>query len=57
MAPKQVREQAWARLATDLDVAKLEAMTVELPLADAPGAAADILKGQVRGRLVVNVNG
>ena len=57
MAPKTVREEAWARLATDLDVAKLEEMTVEMPLADAPGAAADILKGQVRGRVVVNVNG
>ncbi len=56
MAPKPVREQAWARLATDLDVAKLEAMTVEVPLGDAPDAAADILKGQVRGRVVVNVN-
>ena len=57
MAPKTVREEAWARLAADLDVAKLEEMTVEMPLADAPGAAADILKGQVRGRVVVNVNG
>ncbi len=55
-APKAVREKAWARLAQDLDIAKLEAMTVELPLADAARAAADILKGQVRGRIVIDVN-
>lgn len=56
MAPRPLREEAWARLARDLDIAKLEAMAVEIPLSGAPGAAADILKGQVRGRLVVNVN-
>ena len=56
MAPKAVREEAWARLAQDLDMAKLEAMIVDKTLADAPAAAADILKGQIRGRVVVNVN-
>ena len=56
MAPKAIREEAWARLAQDLDIAKLEAMAVELPLSGAMGAAADILKGQIRGRIVVDVN-
>lgn len=56
MAPKAVREEAWARLAQDLDMAKLEAMIVEMPLAEAPAAAAAILKGQIRGRVVVDVN-
>jgi acrylyl-CoA reductase (NADPH) len=56
MAPKPVREAAWQRLAQDLDMSKLEAMIVDMPLADAPAAAAEILKGQIRGRVVVDVN-
>ncbi|MEN9888959.1 MAG: Acrylyl-CoA reductase AcuI [Pseudomonadota bacterium] len=56
MAPRAVREAAWARLARDLDVGKLEAMTQEVGLADAIGLGAQILAGQVRGRVVVNVN-
>ena len=56
MAPRALREAAWARLARDLDVAKLEAMTQEVGLADAIGLGAQILAGQVRGRVVVNVN-
>lgn len=57
MAPRPVREAAWALLASDLDTAKLDAMTREIPLEEAPAVAASILKGQVRGRVVVNVNG
>ena len=49
------RDQAWARLATDLDAAKLESMTSTVPLADTPETAAAILEGQVRGRVVVDV--
>ncbi len=56
MVPKLVREAAWARLAQDLDMAKLDAMIVDMPLANAPAAAAEILKGQIRGRVVVDVN-
>jgi acrylyl-CoA reductase (NADPH) len=56
MVPREVREQAWARLARDLDRAKLEAMTHETDLAGAIAAAPEILKGRVRGRLVVDVN-
>jgi acrylyl-CoA reductase (NADPH) len=57
MAPRAVREAAWARLAQDLDAAQLERMTREVGLADAIGLGAEILAGQVRGRVVVNVNG
>ena len=57
MAPRAVREAAWARLAQDLDTAQLERMTREVGLADAIGLGAEILAGQVRGRVVVNVNG
>jgi acrylyl-CoA reductase (NADPH) len=35
---------------------KLEAMTVSATLADVPRLAAEILKGQIRGRVVVDVN-
>ena len=57
MAPKAHRVTAWARLASDLDKAKLDAMTTEISLAQAITKAPEILAGQVRGRLVVNVNG
>nr|AIE77297.1 acrylyl-CoA reductase AcuI [uncultured bacterium pBIO2155] len=56
MAPKPLREQAWARLAKDLDLAKLDSLVNEVPLAGAIAAGADILAGKIRGRLVVNVN-
>ena len=36
---------------------KLDALTEEIPLADVPKAAGEILKGQVRGRLVVALDG
>ena len=56
MAPRALREAAWARLARDLDLAKLDAMTQEVGLAEAIGLGAQILAGQVRGRVVVDVN-
>ena len=56
MAPLAKRQAAWARLATDLDLAKLESLTQEIGLDAAVQAGADILAGKVRGRLVVNVN-
>ena len=56
MAPRARREAAWARLAHDLDTAKLDAMTQEVGLQDAIGLGAQSLAGQVRGRVVVNVN-
>jgi acrylyl-CoA reductase (NADPH) len=56
MRPKPDREEAWTRLAHDLDLEKLEAMTTTAPLADAPRLGAAILAGEVRGRVVVDVN-
>lgn len=53
MAPLALREQAWARLARDLDPALLEAITTEIPLAHAVDAAHRLMAGQVRGRIVV----
>ncbi|HYK13170.1 MAG TPA: MDR family oxidoreductase [Burkholderiales bacterium] len=56
MAPRALRVEAWTRLARDLDPARLEAITREIALAEAIPAAAEILAGKIRGRLVVNVN-
>jgi len=55
MCPQPERRAAWARLARDLDLKKLESMTTGIGLADALAAAPDILAGHVRGRLVVDV--
>ncbi len=55
MAPRARREQAWARLAQDLDATLLETMVEEVPLEGAVDAAARLMAGQVRGRLVVKV--
>ena len=57
MAPLAVRQAAWGRLARDLDLAKLDAMTREVALAEAPALAEQLLAGQVRGRLVVRLTG
>lgn len=54
--PSEIRADAWSRLARTLDLRKLEAMTEEIALADAIVVAPKILAGQVRGRLVVDVN-
>ncbi|MEW7972069.1 MAG: MDR family oxidoreductase [Candidatus Thiodiazotropha endolucinida] len=57
MASIEKRQQAWNRLARDLDLAQLEAMTVELPFSDLPAVAEEILAGNVRGRTVVKIPG
>lgn len=50
------REEAWGRLASDLDTAKLEQMTSVIGLEDLEEIAPRILAGQVRGRTVVDPN-
>ena len=55
MAPLPLREQAWARLARELDPALLESMIQEISLDDAVEAAHRLMQGQVRGRIVVRV--
>ncbi|MEI6097298.1 MAG: MDR family oxidoreductase [Alphaproteobacteria bacterium] len=56
LKPFAVRQQAWERIARDLDLAKLEAMTSVIGLADLPAQGAAILLGQVKGRVVVDLN-
>jgi acrylyl-CoA reductase (NADPH) len=55
MAPIASRREAWARLARDLDPAKLAALTEEVPLAAAVEKATDLMQGKVRGRIVVKI--
>ena len=56
MYPAAPRKTAWQRLATDLPIGKLEAMTEVIPLGEAFAAGETILKGGVRGRTVIDVN-
>ena len=56
MQPYDNRLRAWQRIAKDLPMDKLEAMVRPATLADLPQLGADILKGQVQGRVVVDVN-
>jgi len=57
MQPYENRVRAWGRIARDLPMDKLEAMIEPATLADLPRLGAEILKGQVRGRVVVDVTG
>ncbi|WGI20634.1 acryloyl-CoA reductase [Amylibacter sp. IMCC11727] len=56
MQPYDNRLRAWERIAADLPMDKLEAMVVPAVLSDLPKLGKDILKGQVQGRVVVDVN-
>jgi acrylyl-CoA reductase (NADPH) len=55
MAPLARRQQAWQRLARDLDRAKLESMNTEISLDQAVDQAQALMAGQVRGRIVVKI--
>ncbi|WP_346912340.1 acryloyl-CoA reductase [uncultured Roseibium sp.] len=57
MRPYEDRIRAWTRLASDLPMEKLHAMIQPATLSDLPDLGAAILKGQVKGRVVVDVNG
>jgi acrylyl-CoA reductase (NADPH) len=55
LAPALIREQAWARLATDLDLGLLDSLTETVGLGYAGRIADDIRAGRIRGRTVVDV--
>ncbi|GGA09381.1 acrylyl-CoA reductase (NADPH) [Neptunicoccus cionae] len=57
MQPYDNRLRAWERVAKDLPMDKLEAMIQPATLSDLPQLGEDILKGQVKGRVLVDVNG
>jgi acrylyl-CoA reductase (NADPH) len=54
-APMPLRVEAWDRLAMDLDISKLEAITTTIGFDDLPDAAQKIMAGKIRGRLVVDI--
>ena len=55
MAPRALRQQAWDRLARDIDADALERVAHEIPLAQAEKRAADLMSGKVTGRFVVRI--
>jgi acrylyl-CoA reductase (NADPH) len=55
MCPREERIEAWQRLARDLPLDRLERMTEAVPLSSLLDLAPRILKGEIRGRIVVEV--
>ena len=56
MQPFEQRVRAWQRIATDLPLEKLDAMIHLANLVEVPALGGQILKGQIKGRIVVDVN-
>ena len=56
MCPRAERLEAWRRLGADLDISKLETISTEISLADAIPAASKLINGEIRGRVIVDVN-
>ncbi len=56
MAPKHLREEAWGRLATDLDMDKLHALSKTIGFDDIIDTARAVMDGKVRGRVVVDMS-
>ncbi|MBM3645299.1 MAG: oxidoreductase [Alphaproteobacteria bacterium] len=56
MMPKGPREEAWRRLASDLPLDRLDSTISDAGLGDLTRLAPEILKGAIRGRVVVDVN-
>ena len=56
MCPRPERLEAWRRLASDLDIAKLATISQEVGLTEMIPFASKLLNGEVRGRLIVDVN-
>ena len=57
MRPYADRVRAWSRLSRDLPLDQLERMIRPATLSDLPALGPAILKGQVQGRVVVDVRG
>ena len=53
--PMPRRLKVWERLVQDLDLSKLHALTTHVTLDEVPKVAADIVAGQVKGRVVVDI--
>ncbi|WP_367716308.1 MDR family oxidoreductase [Nitratireductor sp. GISD-1A_MAKvit] len=57
MAPKELRMEAWQRIAKELDHKKLGAIASTVPFSEVIAVASDVLQGKVRGRVVVEMPG
>ena len=55
MAPKALRLEAWRRIAADLDLSKLKALSTTIGFDGIIDAARDIVEGRIRGRVVVDM--
>ncbi len=55
MAPKEIRLEAWRRIARDLDAGKLASLSKTIAFEEIAGAASDIVEGKIRGRVVVDI--
>ncbi|NND49772.1 MAG: oxidoreductase [Rhizobiales bacterium] len=55
MCPRDKRLEAWRRLGSDLDPGQLSSMTSHIGLKEAREVGERVLKGQVRGRVVVDI--
>ena len=55
MAPLARRQEAWDRLARDLDPALLETIVDDCQLEDCIARANDLMQGKLRGRVVVSI--
>ena len=55
MCPRRERREAWDRLARDLPLERLERMGTLVPLSEIAAFAPKILRGDIRGRIVVAV--
>ncbi|MBP5997848.1 MAG: oxidoreductase [Azonexus sp.] len=56
MCPRIDRLEAWRRLGTDLDVSKLAMISNEISLSEAIPTALKLVNGEIRGRVIVDVN-
>jgi acrylyl-CoA reductase (NADPH) len=54
--PLDNRKRAWERIAQDLPLKKLESMVTLATLSDLPDLGKEILKGRIKGRVVIDVN-
>lgn len=54
--PIEIRREAWARIATTLPKRTLDLMMRVEPLSEAPRLAEEIMRGQIRGHVVLDVN-
>jgi acrylyl-CoA reductase (NADPH) len=56
MCTRETRLEAWRRLGEDLDISKLDDIAHDIKLSEVIDAAAQLLDGKIRGRVIVDVN-